>query len=267
MSGESSRTVFLVDDRSGRIGSFVRVLAGLPRHPRWVLVGGFAVNVRIERLHRLTNDIDTVSANQTEFVELLLQDPENASISTGRVLVGPDPQIEVDVMPSTDGEPLPKLPSDRAFALARRHALSTSEELTLHVVDLRGNTVNGAQVAVATAASLVIMKAVALPRRQDGSYPHKVGSDTHDLVRLALDGNLETLAATIAATEPELAHWVGDLLVQRFSAERDLRYSVARMRSYTRGVGIETLIPDDLELLGHLGQTVLGLIDGHQDAS
>ena len=54
----------LIADDGGRIAAFVDALARFPSEPRWALVGGFAVNVRIERVHRLTNDIDTSPATR-----------------------------------------------------------------------------------------------------------------------------------------------------------------------------------------------------------
>lgn len=68
--------VELIADDVGRIAAFVDALARFPSAPRWALVGGFDVNVRIERVHRLTNDIDTVARDQAQLVELLLAEPD-----------------------------------------------------------------------------------------------------------------------------------------------------------------------------------------------
>ena len=53
--------VVLVDDETGRSRSFVTVLARFPVEPLWVLVGGFAVSLRLARLCRVTNDVDALS--------------------------------------------------------------------------------------------------------------------------------------------------------------------------------------------------------------
>ena len=34
------------------------------------------VNVRLSEVHRLTNDLDTISAGQAEFIEILLSEPD-----------------------------------------------------------------------------------------------------------------------------------------------------------------------------------------------
>ena len=36
------------------------------------VIGGFAVNMRITHVHRLTNDLDTVSRDQASLVEILV---------------------------------------------------------------------------------------------------------------------------------------------------------------------------------------------------
>ena len=58
MSGE---IVLLENDSAGRIAAFIQTLGRLPGTPEWVLVGGLAVNVRVARLHRATNDADKVA--------------------------------------------------------------------------------------------------------------------------------------------------------------------------------------------------------------
>ena len=56
MPGEA---VVLAGYRGGRIPIFVTALARFPTEPQWAVIGGFAVNVRITHIHRLTNDIDS----------------------------------------------------------------------------------------------------------------------------------------------------------------------------------------------------------------
>ena len=69
MSGEP--LVLLEIDPGGRLLAYVQTLARLPPSPTWVLIGGLAVNVRLARLHRSTNDIDTLTGNQPELVEIV----------------------------------------------------------------------------------------------------------------------------------------------------------------------------------------------------
>jgi len=57
--------ITLVGDRGGRIHSFVSALGRFPNEPRWAVVGGFAANVRITSVHRLTNDLDTAKLQLT----------------------------------------------------------------------------------------------------------------------------------------------------------------------------------------------------------
>lgn len=53
--------VVLVADGGARLASFVEALGTLPAEPRSVVGGGFAVWLRIGRVHRVTADIDTVA--------------------------------------------------------------------------------------------------------------------------------------------------------------------------------------------------------------
>ena len=73
-------------------------------------------------MHRATNDVDTVTHDQTRLVEMLLALPTTESLSTAKVQFH-DPEVEVDVMASTEGTELPIRDADRAFALARRFAM------------------------------------------------------------------------------------------------------------------------------------------------
>ena len=53
--------VVLTSGRGGQIRSFVNALARFPSEPDWTVAGGFAVYVHITDVHRVTNDLDTVS--------------------------------------------------------------------------------------------------------------------------------------------------------------------------------------------------------------
>ena len=76
--------VLLKDGESGRIAEYIRTLRRLPVAPRWILVGGLAVNVRVGRAHRATNDIDTVSPDQDGLVKILVSFDDADAISAAK---------------------------------------------------------------------------------------------------------------------------------------------------------------------------------------
>lgn len=158
--------VLLVGDAGGRVESFVSALARFPPQPRWALIGGFAVNVRIAQVHRLTNDLDTGSADQAALVEVLLAESDAEALSAAKLrLTGGDRTVDIDVMGDMADQPLAGAPGEQAFTLARRLALATCETLELLVVDGDGLATRAASVPVATTAALIALKAVAVPRR------------------------------------------------------------------------------------------------------
>ncbi len=123
----SGERVILAGDTGGRIRSFAAALGRFPDRPPWVVVGGFAVNVRISEVHRLTNDLDTISAAQGELIEILLEQPDADRLDHAKLwFTGEFPAVDIDVVEDTAGHSLPATASDRAFALARRHAMRTS---------------------------------------------------------------------------------------------------------------------------------------------
>lgn len=148
--------VILVDDTGARIESFVTALGRFPLVPRWGLIGGFAVNVRISQVHRLTNDIDTVCRDRAALVEILLAEPDAEGLSAAKLrFTRGDLPVDIDVMGDMAGVTLAGEPSERAFTLARRMALATSDTLDLLVVDGDGRSLANASTPVATVASLV----------------------------------------------------------------------------------------------------------------
>ena len=254
MPGEA---VILAGDRGGRIRSFVAALARFPAEPQWAVVGGFAVNVRITHIHRLTNDIDTVSRDQTKLVEVLVAEPDADRLATARLQLEQDgTTVVVDVMADTSDTPLPAEAGERAFALARRMALATSEPTELVAVE-DGDVVAKATAPIATTSSLIALKAVAIARRAQGDSPQKVGSDIHDLVRLVQSSDFDAVADSIATAGDELRNWVGATLVKYFSPEQDLRYTFARLRRLARSTDAETLSEDDLAIVAELGHELL----------
>ena len=254
MPGEA---VILAGDRGGRIRSFVAALARFPAEPQWAVVGGFAVNVRITRIHRLTNDIDTVSRDQTKLVEVLVAEPDADRLATARLQLEQDgTTVVVDIMADTSDTQLPAEASERAFALARRMALATSESTELVAVE-DGDVVAKATAPIATSSSLIALKAVAIARRAQGDSPPKVGSDIHDLVRLVHSCGFDAVVDSLATAGDELRNWVGATLVKYFSPEQDLRYTFARLRRLARSTDAEALTEDDLAIVAELGHVLL----------
>jgi hypothetical protein len=132
MSGER---VVLVDGADGRMSAFVEALATFPAEPAWVVIGGFAVTLRLATVHRLTNDVDTVCRDQSLLIELLLADGADRR-AAGKVTVhGRRQEVDVDVMAESVEAPLPDLDGERAFVVARRFALDAATTL-----DMRSST-------------------------------------------------------------------------------------------------------------------------------
>lgn len=254
MRGE---TVVLVSGPGGQIRSFVDALARFPTEPRWTVVGGFAVYVRITDVHRVTNDLDTVSRNQPSLVEILVAEPDADRLATAKLQLNQSGgAVVVDVMADTAEEPLPTEPGERAFALARRMALATSESTELVVVEDEA-VVARTTAPIATASSLIALKAVAIPHRSQSNRPEKVGSDIHDLVRLVQGCDFGETVASITEASAELRDWVGTTLVKWFSPNQDLRYTFARLRRLTSSPDAEALIEGDLAIVAELGHTLL----------
>lgn len=248
--------VVLVGDRAGRIRSFVSALSRFPAEPAWTVIGGFAVNVRITHVHRLTNDIDTVSRDQTKLVELLVAAPNSDRLTAARLrLEHEGTTVFVDVMADTAGTPLPADAGERAFALARRMAMATSEPMDLVVVE-GSEIVAKTTASVATSSSLIALKAVAIARRPQGGTPEKIGSDIHDLVRLVHSCDFDLVTKSIAGGGSELCQWVKATLVKHFSPDQDLRYTFARLRRLARSIDAEALTEDDLAAVADLGRAL-----------
>lgn len=250
MSGDA---VLLTDTPAGRIAVLVGVLRRFPATPRWVLVGGLAVNVRLARPHRVTNDVDTVSGDQPKLIELLASSDDAVRLSAAKVELG-EPSVEVDVMESTEGAALPAEPGERAFALARRWAMQTASAVSLGVVDANGAITAEADLAVASVPALIALKTVAIPRRRAGSYPEKIGSDIQDLYRLVERAPFGELVVAFSTLEAEARAWVATSLARGFrEGSADLRYAAMRMRRFSDNVDSRAIEEDDLALLGELG--------------
>ncbi len=223
----------------------------------WVLAGGLAVNVRLGRTHRATNDIDTVSDDQPRLIELLAAGHAER-LSAAKVQLQ-HPEVEIDVMESTDGVDLPAHPSDRAFALARRWTMATASAVELSAVDGQ-RTVAKVSLRVASLPALpalVALKTVSLPRRRSGNYPHKVGSDMQDLYRLVEGRYFDEALEGLLGAPDELRRWVGGELSATFNGS-NRRYSAARLRRFADNMESRSISEDDLSALGDLGDALLG---------
>ena len=240
----------LVADASGHIQTFIEALQRFPAEPRWCVVGGFAVNIRISEIHRFTNDLDTVSRSQAALVDALAALPVIDKVSGGRVrLTSGRRGLDIDIMADASEASAPINASDRAFASARRMALDTSDSAAVRVVG-DGRVTASADIRLATIPALIAMKAVAIPRRADSNNPNKAGSDIHDLYRLVIGTDIDLTAAVISEHDPRLGHWVGRELVRLFSPERDLRYTYARLQRYHP---TDTITEPDLAVIAELG--------------
>lgn len=256
MSGEADDAIVLLEeDESGRVGAYIQTLLRLPLEPPWILIGGLAVNARVRRTHRATNDIDTVSPDQDRLIEILVAFPDAEPIGAAKVRFH-DPDVEVDVMDSTDRRVLPPGERDRAFALARRFAMRSASWVTIGSVDSTGQITNRATVRVASRAALVMLKTLSFPERAEGRYRLKAGSDIQDLYRLVERTDLDELVEAIAGGGDELTTFVGAELRHYFTENTaDLRYVHARMRSFARNIdsaGISEAMLSTLGVLGNL---------------
>jgi hypothetical protein len=250
--------IVLVGGGASPVASFVDALRALPGEPRWVVVGGFAVYLRIGRVHRVTADIDTVTRDSLRLVELLVA-AGATHLSAARLTLPEPTAVQLDVMSDTNDEPLPEQPSDRAFALARRYAANTASEVSIVVVSpgKPGIELASAVALVATVPALITMKAVSMPRRSASPHPGKVGSDIHDLVRLVSRRSVLDLVASIRQAPPELVTFVGETLAKWFSTEHDLRYTLARLRRFVTTDDARSVAEEDLAVVGELGRRLL----------
>ena len=257
-SGSESEieTVHLIDTPAGQIAAYVRTLGRLPDDVDWVLVGGLAANVRIARVHRATNDVDTVTTDVDRLIEVLVDFDDAERLSSAKVQLH-NPEVEVDVMHSTEGRELPPEERDRAFALARRFALRSASPVAITVLDEHRNIVERLTIRVGSRAALVALKTLSFPERKDGAYKHKVGSDIQDLFRLVDRHDLDVLAEELADADNDLAEFIARELVHHFGeGSRDLRYNYTRLRGFARNVDAEAITEEALTILGALGETV-----------
>ena len=103
-----------------------------------------------------------MSPDQVRLVEILVDFPDTEPISAAKVQFL-DPEVEVDVMDSTDSKELPPDKRERAFALARRFGMRTATPVTIGVLDKDGGVTNRVTVLVASRAALVVLKTLSFP--------------------------------------------------------------------------------------------------------
>ena len=198
-----------------------------------------------------------MSRDQSQLVEILVAEAGADRRAPAKLqLKQHGTEVAIDVMADTSNTPLPAEASERALALARRMALATSEPTELVVVEER-DAVARVTAPIATTPSLIALKAVAIARRSGGDSPQKVGSDIHDLVRLVQSCDIDAAANSITAASDDLRAWVAMTLLQHFSADRDLRYTFARLRQLTSSPDAAALTEDDLAIVAEVGHALL----------
>ncbi len=257
MSGDAPQVIVIEGDPGGTIKAFVRAIASLPSEPHWVLVGGFAVNLRIAAVHRLTGDVDTVTNDPERLIELVADLPEAEKIDRAKVVIEAGMKVKIDVMPSTVGEALPPGGWKRGFAHARRWAIGSADPVSITVVDSRGVPVARGTCSVATVHALIALKVVALRGRQGRSSRTKVGSDIHDLVRLTARRSIGELAEGFASAPGELTEYVAQQLELLFDPDKDGPISLRRLQVFSGGnLDVASITLEDLAFLAELGQTL-----------
>lgn len=146
MSGDRS-PIRLTAERDTVLERAVQALGQFPSGQPWVLIGGLAVFIRVGSITRPTADADTVARSQADLLRKLVERDTATVISGGDVqmTVG-DGTVDIDIMDLADDH----LPTDierRAFALARRCALSVAVTERIVVSDHGGNPVTDAAIA------------------------------------------------------------------------------------------------------------------------
>lgn len=199
--------------------------------------------IRLGSITRPTADADTIARSQAGLLQQLADDEITTVISGGdvQVQVG-DGNVEIDVMDLADN-PLPANIELRAFALARRTALSSAVIERIIVTDTNHIEIANAIIPVATIAALSALKTVSMIRRPHGQHPEKVGSDIHDLVRLTATGP-RVIASELVTLDRELAMWVADQVERAFGS--DIRYTLLRLRKNDRSPGATALNDDEV---------------------
>ncbi|HVF06345.1 MAG TPA: hypothetical protein VNA20_15995 [Frankiaceae bacterium] len=168
---------------------FARGFAQLARLPvdtvPWALVGGLGVAARLAGAFRATSDIDAVSPDVDDLVEMLVR---SGGVRTGgRVRLQGVP-VDAIPVPGSGGGRLPN---------ARSWAFDTATPVRVVVLGPDGETLADANPAVATRAALVLMKLESAVHGYDRSAA-KQATDIYDVLRLIAPA-LAILGAELAS--------------------------------------------------------------------
>lgn len=247
MSGE-----VLLSDEGGVATRLVTALATLTAQVRpgtFALIGGLAVMTRLRSVHRVTDDIDSVT-------EQFGDDPSDVAIVLGEsgrsavrrlvegvkidhIDVGDRPAIQI---PAAE---LPENDWDRAFVLAHRWGLDAASPVTISAV---GNRVVLSSVTclAASPASLVAMKLQSAPRRP-AVRVHKAANDYLDLHRLL--SNVELLPEVAEDLATHAPHDLGTWAIERIRIEF-IERADHTARAIGRGGPANLVSADEIEATG-----------------
>ena len=207
--------------------------------PPYALVGGLAVSVRLGFTHRTTLDLDAVTDDQRQMVDVLV-DAGNERRGDS-VILGPD--LKLDVLDVSEGDP------EYIPFLTHRFAFDSRAAVSVRVIGESGEELATATVPTARPSALVAMKlgiSEGVGRQRD---PNKVGSDAFDVLRLLQRYGPEVLAdELIAFASPALTDSLEWLATQHLVDGAD-RTAGAIVRSSVRGV--ERVPADQIERLGN----------------
>lgn len=168
----TSKSVEAIGDHLEQLGEFATI-------------GGLATFIRLTEIHRLTEDVDTVSPDRAQAIELLLRSGATP-LDHGFLLNG---EIPVDIINVPD----PVSDSTPPLHAARRWGFDNS---SLVEVRVSGPNPVSATLPVSNTSALICMKAHALHYRDD---PYKRATDTLDIASLVDRCDLRELAATLAS--------------------------------------------------------------------
>lgn len=206
--------------------------------PGFALIGGLAVIMRLGQAHRATNDIDTVSDDQTGLLDLLVAgglDRRGNSILL-------DADLKLDVIDVSEGDPDYTPYATHRFAFDTR----TPVEILVRPTDGAPTSVT---IDVARACALVAVKlgiSEGVGRQRD---TRKVGSDAFDVVRLLQRFGPDALADDLTELAPRGFAERISALAQRHLVDNADRTAAAIVRSSIQA--LQTIAAVQLELLGH----------------
>ncbi len=170
--------VFYASGRDGFAVRAVHHLAALPAAlPKWALVGGVAVAIRLAGFQRPTSDLDSVTLDAALAMEILIGSGGQRQGQSVTFTDSASTPVKFDLIDVSEGDP-----EDGSF-LAHRFALDTATNCQVEVRG-RGNDLF-AQVSlpVASPSALIAMKAHAIESRRT-TNPDKISGDLFDIIQL-----------------------------------------------------------------------------------